>query len=1005
MMSLLRPRALVWALMLAFAAALPFLTTTASRKDIFYFEITVASSEPGLVQVFYDVGRGLNEPDSTTKLVGGGSKPVVLRFGLPPGSYRGLRFDPINREATVAFSDARIVDRSGRVIRRFPPADFRAANQVASVIPKNGGWEMRTTPGGTDPNFEILLDQPFALRPGLNHWITTAGGAFVIVFLAVMGIAALPLDRLAASPLGRIVPWGHAHPTGAILITAALAVAWQCHPVLFFGKSFVSPNSGVYLLYDTFPTLPGYTNTELEDTKGADVGALMWQHVGYAAVQREALLDDGELPLWNRYDLCGVPMLGQGQSMFGDPFNWLTVLTRSASWAWDVRFLVMRVLFAFGTGLAVWKLTRHLGAALLITGSVVFIGFFAFRFNHPAIFSVCWAPWVLVAWCWLLEARTPRARSLSLLALIAAHGCLMTSGTIKEAYMLAACLDLTGAALVFLTAEDWHQRRAKLGGAALAGFILVLLSAPQWITFLDALGKSRTFYDQPRADQLALWQMIGFFDDLFARQQHPGEGHFLPSANFVILFGVLWSLAGWRESVRHRHFLAVLLTALVPFALVFGVVPARWIVRLPFIANIVHVYNTFSCPLLILAAVLAGFGLASAIRRLREPGWMARYGCFVLLVTALAGWYFAGARPFEKSPFFRGYAAALFLVLLASPAGAWLAARQQQRGTLLAVVAVGCALLVWRHGQYLSTPFDAYVMNPPVRVDLAAPSAAVAFVNSQSKEPSRPVGLGYNLFPGYNQLLGWESIYGVDAVRNPYLDELAYLVPLRKVVDWIAGPGAQMDINEALPMQDLMNVRYYLAAPQATAPDLPGRRRVASLDLDVYESPTSWPRAFFTDTLKPYRTADDFVHLALGGDHRPFAAVQEADLPDLPGPARQLPGDLAARFIAPATDYRLTSNTTSFIVAAPEPGVIVLTESYYPGDFQVSLNDEPVGYFRINHAFKGIYVERAGTYHVSFRYWPEHLTLSLWFSASGLLLAAVLLLLDGQLRRRPLSQR
>ncbi|MSU69190.1 MAG: hypothetical protein EXS39_00120 [Opitutaceae bacterium] len=991
-MSLLRPRALIWALVLACAAALAFVTSTASRKDIFFFEITVAANDQGIAQLFYDAGRGFNEQDSNIQPVSARPGPKVLRFGLPPGPYQGLRFDPINREATVAFSDARIVDLHGAVIRRFSAGAFRAAKQVASVIPKPGGWEMRTTPGGTDPILEILLDRPFVLRAGFEYWLRTAGGAFVAVFLAVLVIAALPVDRIAASRLGRIVPWSRAHPSMALFLTAVLAVAWQCHPVLFLGKSFVSPNT-VYLLYDTFPTLPGYQGTEMEDTKGADVGAMMWQHLGFPVVQREALFDYGELPLWNRYDLGGAPMLGQGQSMFGDPLNWLTILTKSAAWAWDARFLLMRVLFAFGTGLVVWRLARHLGAALLITGSVVFIGFFAFRFNHPAILSVCWAPWVLVAWCWLLEARSPRARNLSLLALIAAHGCLMTSGTVKEAYMLAACLDLAGGALILLAAEHARERLSKLGSAMIAGFIFVLLAAPQWITFLDALKKSHTNYEAPAANQLAPWQLIGFFDDLFTRQLRPGEVHFVPSTNFVILFGLLWSLAGWRENFAGRRYLAVMLTALVPFALVFGLVPASWIVRLPFIGNIIHVHNTFSCPLLILTAVLAGFGLASAIRRWREPGWMVHYVIFVLLLGGLAAWYFGSSRQVEKSPFFQGYVAALFLVVLTCPVGAWLAVRQQQRGLLAAVVAGGLGLLLWRHGQYLATPFDPYVMNPPVRVDLRAPSPAVAFVNAQLKQPARTVGLGYNLFPGYNQMLAWESIYGVNAVRNKYLDELADLTPMRKIIDWVGGPGAQEDIREALPMHDLMNVRHYLAAHHPAARELPGRRWLAGLDLDVYESPTAWPRAFFTDTVKPYETAGDFVRLTLAGDRRPFAAIQKEDVRHLPEALKQLPGNLAARAIAPAYAYRLTANTTSFTIAATQPGVIVLTESYYPGDFQATLDGAPVVYFRVNHAFKGIYVDHAGTYQVSFRYWPEHLTLGLWLCAAGILFAAAGLIL------------
>lgn len=996
------PLALLVAGFFSLAASLPFLTAIKAHSDYYFFEAELTSTAMGVAQLFYDVGRGFVEADSSHLPLTVQHEPKLYRFPLPTAACRALRFDPIDGEGTVTIAHARIVDRDGKVTREFTADDFSAAQQIVSLTQEGGRLKAVTTPGGHDPILEIKLATPLPLALGGAWLARTLGPLWLAIFAVTLGLNALATGRLAGRA-GRLAAWGRVHPAQALLATAALAVAVQCHPVLFFGKSFVSPNNNVYLLYDTFPTVPGYTSTDLEDAPGVDVGAMMWTHMYLPVIEREALLQHAELPLWNRYDLTGVPLLGQGQSMFGDPLNWLTLAANGASWAWDARFLVIRVLFAFGTGLAVWLLARHLGAALLTTVSVVYIGFFAFRLNHAAILSLCWSPWILVAWGWLLEARSPRARNLSLLALIAAHGCMMTSGTIKEAYMLAVCLDFAGVLLVLTARETWRSRAGKLAAAAFAGAVFVLLAAPQWLVFLDALKKSHTHYETPGASQLPLSLVIGFFEDLFYRQLRPGEAQWEPSSNFVILFGVLWALAGLRENLANRRFVALLAAALVPFALVFGLVPAAWIVKIPFVANIIHVDNTFSCALIVLAAVLAGFGLAGAIRRLREPGWMASYGFFVLLLAALAALYFGSNRQTPKSPFFRGYVPALFLVLLGGPAAAWLAARRRQPGVVTAVAAGGFALLLWRHGQYLATPFDAYVLNPKVRVDLTAPSAAVAFVNAQAKEPSRPAGLGYNLFPGFNQRLTWESIYGVDAVRNPYIDELADLTPMRKITDWVGGPRAQEDIGPALPMQDLMNVRYYLAGHQVPPRELNGRRWLAGLDLDVYESPTAWPRAFFTDTVTTYQAPADFVRLTLNGDHRPFAAVQEKDLRLLPDSFRLLRRPMADRLSQPAYDYHLTNNTTSFTVSATVPGVIVLSESYYPGDFEVKLNDEPTTYFRVNHAFKGIYVDHPGTYHVTFRYWPERLTLGLWLGAGGFVAGILALVADWSLRRRHLQ--
>jgi uncharacterized membrane protein YfhO len=90
-----------------------------------------------------------------------------------------------------------------------------------------------------------------------------------------------------------------------------------------------------------------------------------------------------------------------------------------------------------------------------------------------------------------------------------------------------------------------------------------------------------------------------------------------------------------------------------------------------------------------------------------------------------------------------------------------------------------------------------------------------------------------------------------------------------------------------------------------------------------------------------------------------------------------------------ATDYRLTSNNTSFVIDAPGPGVAVLTETYLAEDFQITVDGKPAPYFRVNHAFKGVAIGSAGRHEITFAYWPQHFTLALWLGAAGLgLLAA-----------------
>ena len=65
------------------------------------------------------------------------------------------------------------------------------------------------------------------------------------------------------------------NPGKGILAVAILSVIASTYPVIFFGRSFVSANS-VPMLYPAIPSMPGHAETETENFKGSDAGAMMW---------------------------------------------------------------------------------------------------------------------------------------------------------------------------------------------------------------------------------------------------------------------------------------------------------------------------------------------------------------------------------------------------------------------------------------------------------------------------------------------------------------------------------------------------------------------------------------------------------------------------------------------------------------------------------------------------------------------------------------------------------
>lgn len=975
----LDPRAVLLAFVLAVAAALPVVTTTAARRDFYFFDVAVTSDAAGSTRFSWDRGAGFRDDESSIQPLRVQAKPVVYRFMMPPGTFRGFRLQPADQSALLTLADFRLVDFRGHVVHTFQPGEFLPGAGLRGLTTTGGRLTFATdaSPGAA---LDLVPSTPLQLPVDLRMRVRAALPVALPVFLVGLVLSNLWLAGLLRVAGTEPLRWLKARPRIAILLTALLAVAIQAYPVIFAGRSFVSPNNGSLMLYGTHPTLPRATDAEFADTMGSDVGAMMFQHLYYPMIERASLLDHGELPLWNRYNLGGEPLLGQGQSMLGDPLNLLTILADGAAWAWDVRFLLAHLALALGLGWSVWMLVRHLGAALLVTIGAAFLGFFTFRINHPATFSVCYAPWILVGWIGLIQSAQPRHEAGWLAVLFVANGMEFASGTVKEAWMLGACLNLAGLLLLLCSPAAIGRRGRLFVRAAGAAAIFLLLSAPLWLPFVSALRHSVTVYDRPQVQTFPLGSVLGFFDDIFYRQQTAEEWVVGPALNFLFLAGLLLLLARPAVWWRNAEARALLLAALVPFALAFGLIPAALILKTPFLGQIWHMGNTFSCPLLILVSVLAGYGFRAALTP-AAPTAPCRSCVIVLILAALlAAAYFLSTAGQARSLFFQGYAAALALAAVALLAGLRTAARGENIRPLIVAIVLGLPILLWRHGQQLHPSFNHYAFSPGPRTDFHAPSPVVAALRRRaSPEPFRVVGLGNNLFPTYNAALGWESLYGADAVRNGSYAELAEALGLTRVSHW--GDGTPATATTTLrPFHDFLNVAYYLATPGPAPREIPGLRLLARNDLDLYESPTVWPRAFFTDRLAIYDRVPDFVRLLAGGDGRPFAAVQRGE-----AAAPALPAALSDRTVRPAQEYRLTGNTTSFVVDAPGPGIAVLTEAYYPADFEVTLDGRPASYFRVNHAFKAVAIPSGGQHEITFAYVPEHFRLALGLALGGAL--------------------
>ncbi|HEY1109369.1 MAG TPA: hypothetical protein VGE76_12070, partial [Opitutaceae bacterium] len=569
-----------------------------------------------------------------------------------------------------------------------------------------------------------------------------------------------------------------------------------------------------------------------------------------------------------------------------------------------------------------------------------------------------------------------------------------------------------GACVLLAAGGTLRERLLKFFALGWTGLLFVLVTAPIWATFLQTLKQSYTGYNAVSAFQIQPSLLLGLFDEIFYRPLMADDRVFSPSLNLFLLLGVLYFLATLRLQFARPAALALALSALLPLSLAFGLIPPAWIVKLPFLSNIAHLDNTFSCVLIVLLSVIAGIGFATAAQRLgtregRHDLLVAGLLLFALVFAWIAfrqaahrpiyGPIFSVHLPGKElpiAPFIWGY---LAVALTAAAALMALAQRGFAVGFLSPARALLLGLclwaLIWRHGVHSNAVgFEAYTLRVPPRADFHAKSPAVEFAHAAHvREPGRGFGIEGNFFPGWTGVYDLETIHGPDALVNPYVRELIGVSGLERVWDWRLHLGAaQMPV--ARPFFDALNVRFYFDYPRKDPALAKLLRPTHSADMDVYESPTAWPRAFFTDQLDTYQKPEELIAKFRTAEGKPFAAIQAADLPAQPRFAA-LPRDVASRTFAAATGYKLTQSSTSFRVRNDKPGVIVLNEAYWHGDVRAELDGARVPVVRINHAFRGIVVNTLGDHTVRFWYQPKNLPRNLTLCGVGAALLAASLFL------------
>ena len=231
-------------------------------------------------------------------------------------------------------------------------------------------------------------------------------------------------------------------------------------------------------------------------------------------IESRSLLENGEVPLWNRYSHAGDTLIGQAISMLGDPLQLIVILGRGSAGAWDVKFVVAKFLFCAGFGLLILRLLGIRPLSLIYAALAAYCGAFFYINNHPVFFVFCYAPWILLSALAWLDLRSGRNVCWGVVWLLANFAC-FNAGHVEAAVVLIGGLNLAAIAHALAGHRKTADVAKVIGRMSIGTIFFLGLTAPMWMSFLAALDGAYSVHSEVRVTQLPLVALPGAFDDLF----------------------------------------------------------------------------------------------------------------------------------------------------------------------------------------------------------------------------------------------------------------------------------------------------------------------------------------------------------------------------------------------------------------------------------------------------------------------------------------------------------
>ena len=697
------------------------------------------------------------------------------------------------------------------------------------------------------------------------------------------------------------------------------------------------------------------------------------------------LIRQGELPFWNPYTHAGTPLLANFQSAVFYPLNLLYFFLDFYP-TWVLQIVLQSLLGGIFLYFYLRQLKLKKTACLLGTLSFSFSGFFIAWLEWGTVLQAgLWLPLILLSIEKILKTKNKKQKTRWSILLIFSLSSSLFAGHLQTSFYLVLF------SLIYLA---WRLSQVKkdrlklLLVFSIQYLVFSILTSVQWLPTLQFIKLSARGFDQIN------WQKPGWFipwqnlvqflaPDFFGNPTTLNYWGIFNYAEFVGYIGVIPLIFAfyaifWRRDRKNLFFVAFFLVAL-SFAL-----PTPW-AKLPYKLKIPLLSTSQPTRLLFIVdfclVILAALGLDFLLARLNDIYHLGRkrvfahllifgfiYGTlwgFVLLTPRIwpsASWI-ANLAVSKRNLILPTAILGFFgsLVFITSEVAERTSRRWREK------IVLGASLVV-----LLLVIFDllrfGWKFTPFTKKDWLFPSTKTIEFLKKDQTIFRFMTTDRRLFaPNFSIPYKLQTVEGYDPLYLRRYGEL--IAASERGKPNISPPFGFNRIitphNYQSRLIDLLNVKYVLSLKDEDSAKLikvfqEGQTR-------VYENKNAFSRAFMVYDYRLAQNKQEAIDLLM--DEK-IDLAKTAILEEEPEAPRRWADALLRgernEGKSNVSIVKYTSNQIIIDVETDAPGILILTDSYYPG-WKAKIEGEETKIYRVDYNFRGIIIPE-GSHEVVFKY-------------------------------------